>query len=201
MAVMASSTSAERNSGQVMFAIQPCKLSRSAKDDRDRNSYRRSRPHVADQRIGAERECRHRGDRRRSRKGLIGAILLSGEHRHHGRIGGESRTDDDAAASRRRAAGRDGERAEYPAKHARDREGPDTSRATAGRLFAHAPATLQADQQANPESNREARKQVLKVHQYSFRQRQKPVSAAVRLSESRCLVGARRSAIASLPRQ
>ena len=75
--VIASSTSAERSSGQVMLATQPWMRSRSARIAAVATASAAADVHVADQRVGAERKRDDRRDRRGRGKVLPSARFSS----------------------------------------------------------------------------------------------------------------------------
>jgi hypothetical protein len=108
-------------------------------------------PHVADDRIGGEREGQHAGDRGRGRVTAACPALLQREQREHGRVTCKSDGDDDAAARARSAAQRHGERAGRAAEQPGDGEGADAGGAPSGLDVARPPATLEPDQEPNAE--------------------------------------------------
>ena len=166
MNVMASKTTAERNSGHVIVSTQPCSSSRAAKSRR-RDCRAGGNAHVAEQRISAERKGQHAGDCRRRREVSSGLVLVASEERDDGAVCGERHAENDGearGASRRLFRQGLRQRGDHAAEQARERERADSRRAAPWRCSAPAPAAFEPDQEADAERDGKAGNQLLKVH-------------------------------------
>ena len=120
-------------------------------------------PDVAEERVGAEREGQHAGDRGRGRDRLRRPVLVPAEGCDDGRICREGETEGDAPARVLAAAQAVGDRAGDAAHEAGEGEGADAGGTAAVIGLAGAPAPLQADQESDAERERDPRK-LVEVH-------------------------------------
>ena len=126
-------------------------------------------PHVAEDRIGAERKGQHAGHRGGGGEAPGGRVLVAAEDGDDDAISGERRAEDDRPAEARGPAGGLRQNGDQAAEQPRDCKSADARGATARPRPARAPAPLQPDQQADAEGKRKAGDQVLQVHERSGR--------------------------------
>ena len=128
------------------------------------NRGRRCGAHVPDHGVGRQRKGQHPGNGGSRRIIPVGEILVPAHDRECYRKADETQAENDAAGHGQRCPRGFRDHADGAAEKSDDREGADAGGSAACFVFARTPSALDADQEADAESHRKMRHQILDIH-------------------------------------